>query len=135
MDCLCCLIYLWVKLAAVVFFDVGPSFHHHHQPPKTNTTTLRPTDDPGKPFALPATLRHMLELLVLASPMALAMAAPLPYLTTLAASVARGGVVVKTPLALERLGRVQVCVGGLRREKKLWFVYRIFDPHLKPYFF
>lgn len=53
-------------------------------------------------------MSHTLELLALASPMALAMAAPLPYLTALAGSVARGGVVIKSPLALERLGRVQV---------------------------
>lgn len=49
-----------------------------------------------------------LELLVLACPCALAMATPLPFLTTLAASAARAGVLFKSAAALEALSTVQV---------------------------
>lgn len=49
-----------------------------------------------------------LELLVLACPCALAMATPLPFLTTLAASAARAGVLFKSATALETLSTVQV---------------------------
>jgi cation transport ATPase len=49
-----------------------------------------------------------LELLVLACPCALAMATPLPFLTTLAASAARAGVLFKSAAALEVLSTVQV---------------------------
>jgi Cd2+/Zn2+-exporting ATPase len=49
-----------------------------------------------------------LDLLVLACPCALAMATPLPFLTTLAASAARAGVLFKSAAALEALSTVQV---------------------------
>ena len=49
-----------------------------------------------------------LELLVLACPCALAMATPLPFLTALAMSASRGGVLFKSATAMEMLSKVEV---------------------------
>lgn len=87
-----------------------PHYKLYDHPPNPALPPPPPIQKPhtGTPFNPRAALRHALELLCLASPMALAMAAPLTYLAALTASVAQGGVVVKTPRALERLGRLQV---------------------------
>lgn len=62
----------------------------------------------GRPGNWHAALYRGLELLVLACPCALAMATPLPFLTSLAASAARAGVLFKSAEALETLSKVQV---------------------------
>lgn len=63
---------------------------------------------PG-PEAWRAALYRGIELLVLACPCALAVAAPLPFLTALAASTRQGtGVLFRSAAALEALGRVNV---------------------------
>lgn len=62
----------------------------------------------GEGVAWQTGLYRGLELLVLACPCALAMAAPLPFLTTLASSASHAGVLFKSASALESLCRVQV---------------------------
>lgn len=62
----------------------------------------------SNPVNWQAGLYRGLELLVLACPCALAMAAPLPFLTTLASSASIAGVLFKSATALETLCRVQV---------------------------